>query len=236
MKERGLLLNTDLRPKARCGDKTNTRRLPKFQPLTPNSVLCTLIDSTSREDSKFKGYNYFCEIKNGREVKGTRTGYFKPQYQVGDHLYLQEPYQIEACNIFRVCCVNYSDDNKGKKRTLTSRELKLWNNRKKPYMKTSSRFMYKSLARTWFEVTEVRAERLQDISETDAKAEGIESHWDGSQLWYKNYLAHCDLSGYDGAIKSFETLWDSCSPDGFKWKDNPFVFAYTFKKIEKVKL
>lgn len=67
-------------------------------------------------------------------------------------------------------------------------------------------------------VTEVRVERLQDISEDDAKSEGvgsIESHMPGAES-----VTH---------IQSFQNLWDGLNAQrGFGWDANPWVAAYTF--------
>lgn len=82
-------------------------------------------------------------------------------------------------------------------------------------------------------VTDVRVQRLQDISEADAIAEGIElvkvtkqwgNHW-------RNYGA--DGMTDRSAKYSFQTLWTSIN--GHKkmvsWNDNPWVAAYTFNPI-----
>lgn len=79
-------------------------------------------------------------------------------------------------------------------------------------------------------VTGVKVERLQDISEADAMAEGIERDTDG----WKDYLmpnTQCCAS----AIRSFQTLWDSINGNKKRvsWNDNPWVVAYTYQPIFK---
>lgn len=71
--------------------------------------------------------------------------------------------------------------------------------------------MPKSAARILLEITGVRVERLQDISETDAIAEGIKR--------------------VDDPIGSFRSLWESTGGD---WQANPWVWVIDFKRIEKV--
>lgn len=78
--------------------------------------------------------------------------------------------------------------------------------------------MPKSWARLWLEVTAVRVERLQDISEGQAMAEGI----DGEALFR--------AQGY--APLAFERLWESINGSG-SWDDNPWVWVVEFKRVEQ---
>lgn len=91
-------------------------------------------------------------------------------------------------------------------------------------------FMPKEACRMFLKVTDVRVERLQDISEDDAIAEGIEEVRPAPFLIrYKNYLEN----GYlDSPIESFKTLWQSINGKE-SWKRNPWVWVYEFEKIEK---
>jgi hypothetical protein len=103
-----------------------------------------------------------------------------------------------------------------------------------------STHMPKVAARIWLEVTDVRIQRLQDISEQDAIAEGImfyiDEHWKRPR--YKDYLA--DASGYGHpdhdyptvgiAVTSFSTLW--CKINGEKsWYLNPWVWVLSFNVL-----
>lgn len=49
----------------------------------------------------------------------------------------------------------------------------------------------------------------------------------------KDHWSHCA----DDAVDSFRTLWDSINgkKEGFTWNDNPWVFVYDFKIIDKPK-
>ena len=78
---------------------------------------------------------------------------------------------------------------------------------------------------------EVRVERVQEITEEDAKAEGIERNI----LGWINYLAEDRLmqSCGEGARSSFRTLWDSINDKrGFGWDTNPWVWVVEFKQID----
>lgn len=73
-------------------------------------------------------------------------------------------------------------------------------------------------SRITLEVTDVRVQRLQDISEEDAIAEGVV----------------CPRLGTYGMKPEtvFRDLWDSIAKPGAKWDDNPWVWAVTFKLVE----
>lgn len=84
-------------------------------------------------------------------------------------------------------------------------------------------------------VTDVRVERLQDISEADAIAEGIARHKSG---WMPYATAFYDGDGITPANYhadprvSYMQLWDSINGAG-AWEANPWVAAYTFTVIPK---
>ena len=86
-------------------------------------------------------------------------------------------------------------------------------------------------ARIWLEVTGVRVERLQDISEEDAITEGIEraDNFFGCTCW-KAYgePEGADVVCPDDPIGSFRTLWESTGGD---WDANPWVWAIDFKVL-----
>lgn len=86
-------------------------------------------------------------------------------------------------------------------------------------------------SRILLEVTDVRVERLQDISEDQCIAEGIEGCIPGCQSPYDGDGApECDcmnLSYED----SFQALWTSIN--GAKsWSSNPWVWVVEFKRIQ----
>lgn len=74
--------------------------------------------------------------------------------------------------------------------------------------------MPKELARIWLEVTGVRVERLQYITEADAKAEGVDAS---------------KYRGLDRAYaRAFSELWESTGGD---WAANPWVWVVDFKVL-----
>ncbi|WP_230855835.1 hypothetical protein [Pseudomonas syringae group genomosp. 3] len=81
--------------------------------------------------------------------------------------------------------------------------------------------------RILLEITDVRVERLQDISEDQAKAEGVRLYTDHAELgeWW-----HVDgIETYSAdPRKSFELLWTSVGGD---WNANPWVWVVEFKRV-----
>lgn len=91
--------------------------------------------------------------------------------------------------------------------------------------------MNKEYARIWLQVTDVRVERLQDISEEDAKAEGVEKQ-QGSSSATRFYYRHYKYpQSYDVDAKvSFRTLWESIN-GADSWGIDPWVWVITFEVL-----
>jgi len=87
-----------------------------------------------------------------------------------------------------------------------------------------SRFMFKSDSRITLDVTDVRVERLQDISGPDTIAEGVECE----TCAVMNQSA-CYRKGCWESRATFRDLWDSLNAHRAPWYDNPWVVAITFR-------
>lgn len=83
-------------------------------------------------------------------------------------------------------------------------------------------------ARIFLEITNVRVERLQEISKDDAIAEGINPEVTGDDF-YENY-AKIGYRWID-AVPSYRSLWESINGPG-SWEVNPWVWVIEFKRIE----
>lgn len=88
--------------------------------------------------------------------------------------------------------------------------------------------MPKWAARIWLEIVDVRVERVQDINARDAEAESIEVHRPSAES-----VRHT-LGRVSRTIERFARLWDKLNaPRGFGWDVNPWVWALTFRRIER---
>jgi len=84
-------------------------------------------------------------------------------------------------------------------------------------------FMFRWASRITLEITDVRIERLQDISEEDCIAEGI-------VLLNGRYTFNGGLHESRTAKESYRALWEVINGAG-SWELNPYVFAISFRKI-----
>lgn len=152
------------------------------------------------------------------------------KYQVGDHLYVKEPFRVLQWRANKVYGL-YTRDSMGFGCELTQDECEKFYNWKKPKQGKSSLFMFKSLARTWLEVTAVRVERVQDITAKDIVCEGIQPR--NSEQSALIEIGSCSYD--DEIIERFAELWDSIyGKTEFSWDNNPWNFVYEFKKIERI--
>lgn len=75
-------------------------------------------------------------------------------------------------------------------------------------------FMPRWASRITLEITNVRVERLQDISEEDAKAEGVEG-----------------LEVYPTVRGQFARVWEKINGKKHPWESNPWVWVVEFRKL-----
>ena len=135
---------------------------------------------------------------------GTALKGWRPQYQVGDILWVRETWGV---GIQLSGGIIYKADYIGKKAPPLAEGHK-WH----PSMR-----MPRHMARIFLRVTDARVERLQDISESDAVAEGL-----------------TDPTRYTPGenIQRFAAFWDNFNVKrGYGWETNPWVWAYTFERV-----
>ena len=81
-------------------------------------------------------------------------------------------------------------------------------------------YMPKWAARIWREITDVRPERLQDITPDDIKAEGVHITYSGTEYWKVSH-PHSD----------FAKLWNRLNAKrGYSWESNPWVWRIESKR------
>lgn len=95
-------------------------------------------------------------------------------------------------------------------------------------------FMRRWASRITLEIVSVRVERLQEITEEDAIAEGIESAIPvaGEPPTYRDYQSGSNdpCEWFTNPIDSYRTLWESINGPG-SWDANDWVWVLEFKRI-----
>ncbi|MDD2707536.1 MAG: hypothetical protein PHV34_05955 [Verrucomicrobiae bacterium] len=86
-------------------------------------------------------------------------------------------------------------------------------------------------SRITLEIIKVRVERVQEITEDDAKAEGAKKG-----LWLENDMLLEPTDEYEEGKSSYKQgfgfLWDSINAKrGFGWESNPWVWAIEFRRV-----
>lgn len=94
-----------------------------------------------------------------------------------------------------------------------------------------SRFMPREAGRIPLENCGERVERVQDITEEDAIAEGVFGPPQSEAGWRQYPYESCHL---ETARESFQSLWDSINAQrGYGWDTNSWVWAITFRRVTK---
>jgi hypothetical protein len=226
MKERGMLFSAPMVLALLDGSKTQTRRLVKHEIRGPNYL------------GHFNWYD-----KNGWQgahgggtpFEKTNAALLCPYGQPGDQIWVREHWRtykaldgVPPRAIIAGAGVQYEAgganvlgvNNADRGRFRNSMHMPRW------------------ASRIDLEITGVRVERLQDISEADTKAEGIESAFDSTR-W--RMYDHCDgekHSQYVGPrwtidpVRSYRSLWLSINGAG-SWDVNPWVWVIEFKRLEQ---
>lgn len=81
-------------------------------------------------------------------------------------------------------------------------------------------------------ITDVRLERLQDISDEDCLREGIQEDLKCVQYSFDSNIGFCNQYPYGTPRSAFAALIDKVSGNG-TWESNPYVFVYEFELIKK---
>lgn len=205
MKERPILFNTDMVRAILEGRKTETRRIVKFKDLPLEPLHHNIWKSQS----------------------GWQDGDMKikcPYGQVGNRLWVRETYHFVA--------ENYQIEEY-KKGLVCKNDLSLIYRTDLPNHKiidggwTPSIFMPHWASRITLEITEIKVERVQDITEEGARAEGI--------IYENIHDAVHNLKNpipYSPWVGGFAQLWNSINKKrGFSWESNPWVWVVKFKII-----
>jgi hypothetical protein len=146
----------------------------------------------------------------------------KPRYKVGDVVYIKEAW-------VEMVCVASTEKGKGRgesnilyKLTADDTEKRILQGHWK-----SPLFLPERFARDFIQITDVRPERLQDIAEEDAIAEGVTRHL-AATLGLSVSPSEEEFNFRDSR-HTYRVLWDSINKD-FPWASNPWVWRIEFRE------
>lgn len=234
MKEYPILSISELAKAILAGKKTQTRRVMKPQP----PEWC-------------KDFGYSCFTPAGSisgcgvyEDKGPAEKFFKCPYgRRGDKLWVKETHYLYGK------WIKAGRTKSGKQKyefVYLKKEVRYLDNpprkicKKKNeigWFKRPSIFMFRWASRIILEITDIRVERLQEITEEDAIKEGCDGNLAKIMAGGDEY--DDPDSGLEFAFIMdkkclFQHLWDSINfARGYGWDKNPFVWAISFKRVKK---
>lgn len=229
MKERPILFSTPMVQAILAGNKTQTRRAIKAQPMpgifTPSHFYV-------RGKTKQKSIINDIVIPKGSDCHRllSHREFVKecPYGQVGDQLWVRETWSAD----YPVVSYLAGGDEVNLIESLHRDDLlKMYDSQRGKWR--PSIHMPRWASRIQLEITNIRLERLFDLSEDDAMAEGC-----NGVLWVNDGLGSKTppkgyglLNSYPTAKHWFACLWDEINGSG-SWTANPWVWVIEFKPIK----
>jgi hypothetical protein len=229
MADRPILFSAPMVRALLSGNKTQTRRIMKPQPPRFMHYGKDIMDwglSGVYQDEDNEGTNrWWLDVQT--DVDDNSHTEFKVSAAVGDRLWVRESLRCEVDEAdvgfgMRKCpyYVYAADGEAVDDHTPAGVAHK---------KSVPSIHMWRWASRITLIVTDVRVQSLQDISEADAIAEGIERANDHPV--FRLYRDYCAMpksgTGAMPPVDSFRTLWNSINGAG-AWEQNPWVVAYSF--------
>lgn len=226
MKEHGIIFNTEMIRAILDGRKTQTRRIIKSVPTTHNFHGWIMSSTCAKDEGKA-----VWAIGDSPLLKDP-IRLNCPLGKIGDRLWVRETWQGPL--------VDYENSNKLYKdpelfQTIKNCVYKADGDACPEYFDADDnlRYGWKSSAqmprwasRILLEITDIRVERLQNIREEDAVAEGVAPLHGGYWKHYQPGWAQHQLS----ARGSFVTLWNSINGED-AWYKNPWMWVVEFKNV-----
>ncbi|EDV4899420.1 hypothetical protein K0L59_004258 [Salmonella enterica] len=204
MKERGMIFNAEMVSAILSGRKTQTRRPIKWEQTRFTEI-------AERDDGSLWPWAEDCE-------RGGDIWFACPYGEIGDRIWVRETFRVHS-RATDVATLVYRASVRNSWTEQTHRvPVAVCNKPATPEKWTPSIHMPRWASRILLEITDVRVERLRDLSEEDAKSEGITPSAGGV------------LPGWEYRI-NFRDLWmDIYGTDN--WEANPWVWVIEFKRVE----
>lgn len=213
MKERPILFSTPMVQAILAGNKTQTRRIVKPQPIVCDDARgghywpSNAVQSMVHVEKELQDYD------------GIWRGLIddcNPFGGVGDRLWVRETFRLydsDECPHADFPCGCPRNDTPLYKASHDCSDGEKW----KP-----SIHMPRKAARLFLEIINIRIERLNDITSEDAKAEGFD---------YSTHPSAIEMGYAIGAKTNFRVTWEQIYGQN-EWNKNPWVWVVEFKVIQ----
>lgn len=245
MKERGMIFNAEMVRAILDGRKTQTRRIMSVQPESSEFGLRYITESSLAKEVGM----YFWSLSDACGMKARSKPFACPYGKPGDRIWVRETWATLGNE--DGCCVDWEgnlckgDESSAARIYRASCEQRpgdygLWSIPDDAYWKPHTKehkfegawrpsiHMPRWASRILLEITDVRVERLNAISEEDARAEGI---IDGGCLNCGDPEPCGCANPEPDATDAFAYLWQSIYGQE-SWNANPWVWVISFERIE----
>ncbi|HDU8612212.1 TPA: hypothetical protein RG697_003888 [Morganella morganii] len=214
MKERGIIFSSEMVRAILDGRKTQTRRIVKSAPTTHNFHGWIMSSTCAKDEGKA------CWAIGNSPLLKDPIRLKCPLGKIGDRLWVRETWQCGLC----------TESTFAYKATHKPTDLEEGWNEKIKWHPSSQ--MPRWASRILLEITGVRVERLQDISEEDAIAEGVVTGRYGNEgNWLRGFYAPGGNQPHQNAKSAYSEIWRSIY--GVEaWYKNPLVWVIEFKQIQ----
>ena len=237
VKERPIIFTGESVRSIFAGTKTQTRRIAKFVPRDGANLAFSGM-SAGHFDTGVPSSGHVLYSRGRGGVWQQRTEPLHcPHGAPGDRLYVKETHRFEVFSNERF----YNDADGYSRSTETidvasdpgdrvwyeadgdpPKNLEGWTSKRSPL------YMPRWASRLTLEIVDVRVQRLNDISEEDARAEGVDAwinSFKGGDTYHQNSL----LGAYP--TTAFARMWDAINGKRHPWASNPWVWAITFRRV-----
>ena len=187
------------------GRKTQTRRICEYsRPDESYDIVFPIFEPKDYDDEGNNTSALNYAFGWGND-EGMFTGWNKPYYKVGEIVAIAQRYADIGIEPFPFCEAG-------------------WRNK----MRVKADLMPHQI-----KVTNVRIQRLQDISDEDCLAEGIVKKvgYEGIPRYYVPWYKHTWAYATDSAKDAYRFLIDKVTGNG-TWESNPWVFVYEFELVK----
>jgi hypothetical protein len=214
VKEKPVIFSGPMTKAILSGTKTQTRRVIKPQPTDSwmrEQVTDWSLYYTRNRWGRLEKHLWICHPTENKEIV---CPYGKP----GDQLWVRERWYCAGEHECDGYPVRYEVDADLARAVSTKWRTPI--------------FMPRWASRITLEITNIRVQRVQEISEADAIAEGVRQLRDGSGTYAGREGPGNLVTPWPTAKEAFADGWDAINAKrGFSWSSNVWVWVLEFKKL-----